>query len=343
MWSVIGQTRTVSLLERSLATGSVAHAYLFTGPAHVGKTTLALSLAQALNCEGAKRPCGECLSCQKIASAKHSDVQVIVLNDETSEEKRAKIGVDQIEELQHSASLPPFEGRYKVFIIDGAESLSIGAANRLLKTLEEPVGRVVFILLTVDDRLLPATVISRCQRLELFPMPASQIETALKTNWSVEPEQARLLARVSHGCLGWAVSAARDDTVMQRRAEWMDRLLEIISGDSEERFAHAAQMAAQFTQDREAFYGRLKLWLDWWRDLLLVKVGSVDNITNIDQLGALSDTAKVFNLAQIRTFIQSIRAVGEQLRQNANPRLALEVFVLGVPEMGKYGESEPAV
>jgi len=89
-------------------------------------------------------------------------------------------------------------------------------------------------------------------------------------------------------------------------------------------------------------YERLNLWLDWWRDLLLVKVGSIDNITNIDRLNTLSDMAGGCNLAQIRAFIRSIRAAGEQLRQNANPRLVLEVLMLDIP-VSKSVEESPIV
>ncbi|MDD5081898.1 MAG: AAA family ATPase, partial [Dehalococcoidales bacterium] len=168
MWPVVGQARVVDLLKRSLERRAVAHAYLLVGPPHVGKMTLALTLAQALNCEATAPPCGQCSSCQKVVSAKHADVQVINLISslEPGETKpQAEISIDQIRQMQHSASLPPFEGRCKVFIIEGAEHLSDEAANCLLKTLEEPVGRVVFILLTTSERLLPATVVSRCQRL----------------------------------------------------------------------------------------------------------------------------------------------------------------------------------
>ena len=123
MWQVIGQTRAVSLLQRGLETDSLAHAYLFVGPAHVGKMTLALNLAQALNCEAAEPPCGQCLSCQKIASAKHADVQIIGLGydgDSVETRPRVEISIDQIRQLQHSANLPPFEGKCRIFIIDGA-------------------------------------------------------------------------------------------------------------------------------------------------------------------------------------------------------------------------------
>ena len=341
MWQVIGQTRVVTLLQRSLEEGSLAHAYLLVGPPHVGKMTLALNLAQALNCQGTERPCGECASCQKIASANHADVQVIGLtqNVDSAEAKlRTEIGIDQIRQMQHSASLPPFEGKYKIFIIEGAEFLSIEAANCLLKTLEEPTGKVVFILLTTNDGLLPATVVSRCQRLELSPLAATEVETALNSRWGIEPQKAKLLARLSHGCLGWALSAASDDGLLQQRAEKMDRLLDIINADYEERFAYANQLAAQFTQNRGLVQEVLDLWLDWWRDLLLVKIGCSDIITNVDRLDKLVEIAEDYRLAQIKAFINSIQAAGEQLRQNANPRLVLEVLMLDMP--GKERRSE---
>ncbi|MFC1965674.1 ATP-binding protein [Chloroflexota bacterium] len=334
MWQVIGQTRAVSLLQRSLEMDSLAHAYLFIGPAHVGKMTLALNLAQALNCEATEPPCGECASCQKIASGKHADVQIVGLGHEGNSieaESRVEISIGQIRQLQHSVNLPPFEGKYKVFIIDGAELLSIEAANCLLKTLEEPVGKVVFMLLTINERLLPATVVSRCQRAELPPMSIAEIEATLNSRWSIEPEKAELLAKLSHGCLGWAVSAALDGVLLKQRTEYLDELLDVTIADCEERFAYVAQLAVQFSQNRGLVQGKLDLWLNWWRDLLLVKVGLSNAVTNIDRLSILNDMGRKYNLVQIKDFIDSIRAAGNQLRQNANPRLVLEVLMLSIP------------
>ncbi|MFC1916743.1 ATP-binding protein [Chloroflexota bacterium] len=334
MWQVVGQNRVVSLLQRSLERGSLAHAYLFIGPAHVGKMTMAVSLAQALNCEAAERPCTVCASCQKIASGKHADVQIIGLIDDrgSAESKpRAEISIDRIREIQHSSNLPPFEGNYRVFIIDEAEQLSTEAANCLLKTLEEPIGSVIFILLATNERLLPATVVSRCQRLELRPVVASEIESTLSTRWSIEPQKAKLVARLSHGCLGWALSAATDGGLLQQRAERMDRLLDIINAKYEERFVYAGQLATEFSQNRELVQEILGLWLDWWHDLLLVKAGCNDTVTNIDLEDRLINSARGYSLAQARAVINSIRAAKDQLRQNANPRLVLEVLMLSIP------------
>ena len=330
MWQVVGQARVVSLLQRSLERGSVAHAYLVVGPPHVGKMTLALNLAQALNCPASDPPCGLCDSCQKIASGKHADVQTIGLDSGNS----AEIGIDQIRQVQHSSNLPPFEGRHKVFIIDRAELMSTEAANCLLKTLEEPAAGVVFVLLAANSGVLPATVVSRCQKLELNPLPPSQVEAVLSQRWGVEQQRAGLLARLSHGCLGWAIAAASDERLLKQRAERVEGLLDIIGGDYGMRFDYVPRLVGWFGQSRGLVQEILDLWLDWWRDLLLVKLGSGGAITNIDHEAVLVDMAQGYRLEQIRSVINGIQATGEQLRQNANPRLAFEVLMLSIPPGG---------
>ncbi len=187
---------------------------------------------------------------------------------------------------------------------------------------------------------MPATVISRCQRLELLPLAAGEVEATLNQR-GIEPQKAKLLARLSHGCLGWALSAAFDDGLLRLRVERMDRLLDIINADYEERFDYAAQLATQFSQNRGLVQEVLDLWLDWWRDLMLVKVGCSDTITNADLEARLVEMVRGYSLAQIKAFINSIQAAGEQLRQNANPRLVLEVLMLDIP--GKEGRSEQNV
>jgi DNA polymerase-3 subunit delta' len=327
LWQVVGQSRVVSLLQRSLERGSIAHAYLVVGPPHVGKMTLALNLAQALNCSATEPPCGQCDSCQRIASGKHADVQIVGLDSGNS----AEIGIDRIRQIQHSSSLPPFEGRHKVFIIERAELLSTEAANCLLKTLEEPTARMIFILLATSALVLPATVVSRCQQLELHPLPASEVEAALSQRWGVERQKAGLLARLCHGRLGWAVSLASDERLLKLRAERLEGLLDILGGDYEVRFDYVTRLVTWFGQSRTLVQEVLDLWLDWWRDLLLVKLGSGDGVTNVDHETVLVNIARDYRLAQIRAVINGIQATGSQLRQNANPRLAFEVLMLSIP------------
>jgi DNA polymerase-3 subunit delta' len=334
MWQVIGQDRAVDLLRRSLENGRLAHAYLFSGQPHVGKMTLAVNLAQALNCEKEERPCGECQSCLRIAAGNHPDVQIIgrlsgVDSGDGSSKK--EIGIAQIRELQHSASLQPYEGKYRVYIIDGAEYLNEESANCLLKTLEEPPPTVLFILLTVNkDRLLP-TIVSRCQRVELFPLPASVIEKALAARWQVAPDKARLLSRLCRGGIGWAVSALRDESLLDAHSQNLDRLLELTDATLQQRFSFAASLAAQYSKSRSSVEEMLNMWLEWWRDVLLVKEDCLQFVTNIDREAGLREYAHCYNLIDIRGFIEAVRAALQQLEQNANARLVLEVLMLNMP------------
>jgi len=332
MWQIIESTGLVPLLQNSIKHGRLPNAYLLVGPAHIGKMTLALNIAQALNCEAADRPCGSCMSCSRIAAGKHADIQIIGLADGSTRENKSKeIGIEQIRDIQHSAALPPFEGKYKVFIIDGAEQLSNEAANCLLKTLEEPAEKVIYLLLTVNEQAVLPTVISRCQRLELNPMPAAAIEKSLLEHRHVEPEKAILLARLSHGCPGWAINATEDEAILEERSERLEKIRGVMRSGFDERFAYAAQMATQFNQNRRTVQDELGLWLDWWHDLLLVKAGSADSITNVDFTNDLIKMAENYDISQIRVFISRLQETAGQLQMNASPRLVLEVLMLNIP------------
>ncbi|MGD0781011.1 MAG: DNA polymerase III subunit delta' [Dehalococcoidales bacterium] len=331
MWQVIGQARAVSMLKNSIDSGRLSHAYLFVGPQHVGKMTLALNLAQALNCEADDKPCLACDSCKKIAAGNHSDVQIIGLMQDEEENEAKLIHTDQIKDVLHAASLPPFEGNQKVFIIDGAELLSMEAANRLLKTLEEPEAKVTFILLSTNENRLLKTIVSRCQRIELKPMPLAEEEKALVEQTTVKPEQASLLAALSHGCIGWAITAAGDEKILVQSRETLDQIISTVKGDYEDRFAYVARLAAGFSQNRRAVYDTLDRWVDYWRDLMLVKLDCPDMITNIDRKEEIIKMAGNYSLNRIRNYIKSIESAAIQLKQNVNARLALEVLMLDLP------------
>jgi len=335
MWDIVGQEKAVSFLQKSLEKGSLAHAYLFVGPAHVGKMALAVNLAKAINCESAEPPCGKCASCLRITAGKHSDVQVVELAQlaESGEgESKTKISVEQVDQILHSVNLAPYEGKYKIFIIDGVEFMSVAAANRLLKTIEEPVQNVVFILLTANQSLVPATVVSRCQRIELLPVAVEEIEEALISLHHIEPVRAKLLARISNGCFGWAVSVITDDSLMQQRIEWVDGWREMFDADYDRRFNFAAKLVEKYTQNREVVQKKLDLLLSWWHDLLLVKVGCENDTTNIDFQDELKKMASRYNLQQIRSFINKVQLSREELRLNANPQLIIEVLMLNIPD-----------
>jgi DNA polymerase-3 subunit delta' len=340
MWQVRGQDKILALLDHSLKEDSIAHSYLLVGPRHVGKGTLALNLAQALNCDGPQRPCGQCRSCRLILEGKHADVITLSLgsgtetamDDAREPNHKVEIGRGDIGELQHLAHLPPYEGKCKVFIIEDADYMSTEAANRLLKILEEPPPNVVWLLLAVaESRLLP-TVISRCQRLELRPMPTEQVQGILADYYHVESDKARLLARLCHGCLGWALSALADDSLLQQRSQNIDQLTSLLGGSLDKRFTYARDLAAQFGQDRRAVMETMEVWLSWWRDLMLIKGGCKGAIINMDYEGALRRQAKRLSLSKIIELITILCLTKEHVSRNVSARLAFESFMLNLPK-----------
>jgi DNA polymerase-3 subunit delta' len=327
MWQLAGHSRATTLLQQSLRNGQLSHAYLLVGPAHVGKFTLARNLAQAVNCESESRPCQECTSCRRIAASKHSDIHIV---DLVSVEKK-EIGIRQIAEMQTAAHLPPFEGKCKVFIFDRAEMLSNEAANSLLKTLEEPPPNILIILLTARESALLPTIASRCQRVELRPLPLGLVIDVLVKDYQVPQERADFLARLSGGCLGWALQALRDETLLSSREQRLEDFSRLCAAGTRDRLAYAADLAALFGKGRDRMNDVLSAWLQWWRDLLLIKCDNSQWIVNVDQEALLSTQADKLTAGSIAAFMRDIRAAGEQLEMNANPRLALEVLMLRMP------------
>ena len=325
MWQIIGQDRILASLGHSLKENNIVHAYLLVGPQHVGKRTLALNLAQSLNCDEPEPPCGQCRSCRRILEAKHADVTSIGLNS------RMEIGIDDIRGLQHLASLPPYEGKRKVFIIEEAEYLSTEAANSLLKILEEPPAKVIWLLLTSEEQRLLPTVVSRCQRLELKPMPLEQTQGILIDSYNIEPAKAILLAHLCQGCLGWALSVLADDNLFQQRCQRIVKLSSLLTASLDERFAYAQELATQFSQNRRLVSEATDLWLGWWRDLMLIKGNCKEAIINIDYETVLEKQAKMLSLGEIKDFVGNLRSVQEEISQNVNPRLAFESLMLDIP------------
>jgi DNA polymerase III subunit delta' len=340
LWDIIGHDQAIARLSKSLQEGRVSHAYLITGPASVGKSTLALRLAQALNCSSPQPPCRLCRSCQKIESGAHLDVRVVQLagaeQEEGAERGRARsaekaIGIDQVRALQREVALAPHEGGYKVYIIMNAETLSLEAGNSLLKVLEEPPKSVVLILTAADANMLLPTIVSRCQVLRLQPVSAAVIGEYLAVQLGVERGRADLLARLAGGRVGWAIAAAGDDGCLAQRTAALERLLATVEARPTERFAVAADLAAEFTRDRGAVGYALDLWQGRWRDVLLMQADAEELVINRDYLESLRGQSVRGGAVQTRAYLAQIEETRLQLEQNVNPRLALEALLLNIP------------
>ncbi len=317
MWQIIGHEPAVELLQQALAANRLAHAYLFVGPAQIGKTTLALRLAQALNCASEGRPCGVCLSCRKIARYMHPDVRII-------EAEEGTIKISQMRELQHEAALSPYEGAWRVYIIPDFQQATVEAANCFLKTLEEPPPQVLLILTATDSRALLPTIVSRCQVISLRPLPIQKVAEALLESGGISQEEAALLARLSGGRIGWAIQARQDKGILQERANRLAALRDLSGGSLVQRMEYAQQIC----QKPEELPALLDLWISWWRDLLLVKTGCEDLTVNRDQSTLLQQDAGKREAAEIQRLIRNARRAKSELEKNANPRLAMEALLI---------------
>ena len=338
MWQTAGQDRIIEFLRDSIGRRSLAHAYLLVGPAHVGKMTLALDLASALNCGEGSAPCGSCRACQRIQQGKYPDVIVIdkyAGRDPKDRRKATEIGIDTVRELlQRSSNLPPFEGNYKVYIVDDADLMSAEASNCLLKTLEEPPRHVIILLLTSQENALLPTVVSRCQRFELKPAAVAEIENRLKKYDGMNPDKIKLLSRLSGGCLGWAISALKDDDYLKSREQRLTEFSGLLTHSWADRLLYMQQMPS----DRNSVEEIIKLWLSWCRDVMLLKYNCEEDITNLDKLTDLKSWANMLTIIEIKEFINSLNKMLVNLSYNANLHLLFEVIMLDLPKKEKKAD-----
>ncbi|HIF73049.1 MAG TPA: AAA family ATPase [Dehalococcoidia bacterium] len=358
-WTTFGHPGATRLLSKSYETGRLAHAYLITGPDKVGKRTLAIDIACMVNSEPVIDMFGEAdnmdlstsQQAERIRKGIHSDVRMIDPNTELDKDSRKTtnsnggdgdgddapargrqtISIEHIRDLIKDSATTPFEGAKKVFIIDGAHRMVEAAFNAMLKTLEEPSDDVLIILTAPTDELLPETVVSRCQRIDLRPVDADVIKTELIEKLEAEESQAHTLSRLARGCPGWAIDALNDPTIIDAHNQAILRFAEIITGNVEERLRYARQTGGQFWRDRDAVLAEMQRWLEWWRDVAMLRHKLEDQVTNTEWVELLSEIASQLKVDQIAGAVTSIQNALTALEANAVPQLTLEVLMLDLP------------
>jgi DNA polymerase-3 subunit delta' len=326
-WDLLGQDWAVELLGEHVAKGKLRHAYLFTGPQGVGRRTLALRLAQAINCPqppAPGEPCRACRTCTQIERMQHPDLSIV-----QADTQGGTLKVEQVRELQRSLALTPYSARYRVAILLRFEEAHPSAANALLKTLEEPPPQVVLIVTAESAEALLPTIVSRCEVLRLRPSTVEEVRQRLQTRWGLLPEQASLLAHISGGRVGYALHLNEAPERLEQRRSWLDDHRRMLAASRVERFAYADGIA----KDKELLRQALNTWVSFWRDVLLCSAGASAPLTNPDCEAEIRTLAERIGLQDALRMVSAIEHTLDLLDHNVNTRLATEVLMLDLPRM----------
>ncbi len=348
---VIGQRRILEKLGEQAIRGDVAHAYELSGPRSIGKHTVALRLAQTLNCAAEQvisGGCGACVSCRKIERGIHPDVLMVTrLVDQLVDRGQRKgeraadrkfITIEQIRAMQQDLALRPLEGRKRVVIIDDAADLSEHAEVALLKTLEEPPPHAVLLLVTPTPSALLETIRSRVRPFPFRPVPRAEIEAALVTRFG--PDAARFAA-VAAGRPGVAFTLAGDESARGARATIEREFYTLVGSRLTDRFAWAAELAdsERDTQKRnEQIESRLVTWGELVRDAAVVATGATERTLRPERdaqsqkLAAAVPSRELVDLAQ--SFERWRRDVVET---TVSSRMLLELLALRLPFRADVG------
>lgn len=337
--ALVGQKAVKTTLKNALASGKIAHAYLFSGPRGTGKTSMARILAKALNCEQGPtaEPCGQCGNCQRIVQGTSLDVIEIDAASNTS--------VDNIRDLREQVAFTPAESRYKVYIIDEVHMLSKGAFNALLKTLEEPPAHAVFILATTDPQKVPATIQSRCQRFEFRRVTVDEIAehlamVAAGSGIEADADALRLIAIQAEGGMRDALSLLDQCGVMAKRVTvaTVREVLGIVGREALHELTEAigrrqlpqalATLNLLLEQGKDVKQVLTEL-IEYLRALVLyLAVPDYEEIYLTDTKEALAELAPLFGCDRLLAAEERLHSAIQELRGSMRPRITAELCLL---------------
>ncbi|MCC6300646.1 MAG: DNA polymerase III subunit delta' [Anaerolineales bacterium] len=325
-WNLTGHNWAVDMLKKHIVRDATRHAYLFAGAPGIGRRTLAVRFAQALNCASpleAGVPCGACRDCRQIESLKHADLTVV-----ESESEGGILKVDQIREARKMLTLKPFQSKYRVALFLRFHEANDNAANALLKTLEEAPSYAVLILTADNPEQLLPTIVSRCEALRLRPLSVDEVQKELETR-GLETGRAKLIAHISGGRMGYAIRLIEDDSLLEQRDERLNDLLSLLPASRVEKFSYADKLS----KDKDAMRQTILFWLSYWRDVMLRSANAETPLVNVDRNVEIEDIASRMDLSASRRVVSRLETSLTQMDRNVNSRMLAEVLLMDLPKV----------
>ena len=325
-WNLIGHEWAVDMLKKHVANETTRHAYLFSGTPSLGRLTLALRFAQALNCAtpvSAGVPCGTCRDCRQIEAMQHADLTIIQADSEGGTLK-----VDQIREARRTLTLKPYQSKYSVSIFLRFQEANDNAANALLKTLEEAPSYAVLILTADNPEQLLPTIVSRCEVLRLRPLAVDEVRRELEIR-GLENSRAKLIAHISGGRFGYALRLIENDALLEKREERLNDLQNLISASRVQKFAYADKLS----KDKDVMRQADLFWLSYWRDVMLRTAQAETPLVNVDRNVEIEDLASRMDLSSARLVVSGLEDTLEKMDRNVNSRMLAEVLLLDLPKV----------
>lgn len=315
--SIVGHKRPVTILKRAWENDTLAHAYLFSGDEGIGKRMTALALAATVNCRqpGPDGGCGLCQACRMTASQSHPDLQVV-------EPDGDEIKIDQIREVQSTLSLKPHEGRKKILIVDQAEAMNVASANAFLKTLEEPPGNSLIILISSMPQRLLRTIRSRCQEVKFLPLPAALLADVLVR--AQGKSDADSLAALACGSIGRAFTM----NIEEERAD-RDDVLALFSRAKTMSAGEALVESEALAKDRERLEKVLTIGTEWLRDVMVYQVtGNERLLVHRYAAEKVRHWSERFSIGSMVSMLELIQKSRNLLDARVSAQLVLENLLL---------------
>ncbi|MCK4502328.1 MAG: DNA polymerase III subunit delta' [Desulfuromonadales bacterium] len=316
--AITGHKQQKNILLRTIKSNRIAHAYLFTGPDGIGKKMVAVAFAKILLCQN-HNGCNNCPSCIKITNGNHPDVHLL-------DTEGAAIKIEKVRALQRELSLHPLEGKYKIYIINGADKFTTNAANALLKTLEEPQAGTILVLLSSQPETLLSTIRSRCQQLPFSTLPKQQMAAILKQKLELSDTDATVLAALSEGSFKKALGSNRE-LFLEKRLKLIQSLSALSAGSTIPTFTFADELNAE----EESITDILDIFQTFYRDILLLKHNQPENmLVNIDLFETLQRQNKSTTTARLLTKLKALESARFYMQRNVNRKLVLEVMLMRI-------------